>query len=86
MSRRGGGVLIAVNNNFPSSFIPIDCNIVEMIFVRVKIYGTWHIVGAVYIPPNSNINREFFYTVEIIRNNMPVFIIKNSYLFLFLYL
>ncbi|XP_043471434.1 uncharacterized protein LOC122507201 [Leptopilina heterotoma] len=61
-SLRGGGVLIAVNNDFPSVLIPTRCSTIEMVFIRVKVFGVWHIFGAVYIPPNSNVNvyNDFF--------------------------
>ncbi|XP_051160012.1 uncharacterized protein LOC127280792, partial [Leptopilina boulardi] len=82
VSQRGGGVLLSVNNNFPSILIPNSNNSIEVIFVRVNIFGSWHIFGVVYLPPNSDITiyanfyrslEEIFFTYP----NVPIHILGD---------
>lgn len=50
---RGGGVLIAIRNNIPSSILTTYANNVEHLFVKITINNKNYIIGSVYIPPNS---------------------------------
>lgn len=50
---RGGGVLIAVRNNFYSRSVDIHSPNIEHLFVEVRIGLNLFIIVAVYIPPSS---------------------------------
>jgi len=52
----GGGVLIAIKNHYHCSQITIHNNNIEQLFVKLTIGSTLFIIGAVYIPPHSNLN------------------------------
>lgn len=54
MKKRGGGVLIAVNNSIVSEVIPSSVNNIEHLFVKCGRGKSKMLVGAVYIPPNSS--------------------------------
>jgi hypothetical protein len=56
VSTRGGGVLIAVNNRFSCHRLSICDNSVEQLFIRISDKCFSLIIGAVYIPPASDIN------------------------------
>lgn len=50
---RGGGVLLAVNNELISHAIDPVHKDIEQIFVGINVSRTFLIVGCVYLPPNS---------------------------------
>ncbi|EFA13138.1 hypothetical protein TcasGA2_TC002010 [Tribolium castaneum] len=51
---RGGGVLIAVEKNFPSNQVQCDATMREELWVFVYVNSSQLIIGATYIPPNAN--------------------------------
>lgn len=50
---RGGGALIAIRNDIPSSLHSTALNNVEHLFVKITVNKTLFIIGSVYIPPRS---------------------------------
>lgn len=54
---RGGGVLIAVSSNLKSVKVNLCNDVIEQTFVEVKVGKKSYIVGGVYIPPNSAIEK-----------------------------
>jgi len=53
---RGGGVLIAVKSHLPCYCIPLQNNDVEQLFIKLSTGSFLLLIGAVYIPPKSDIN------------------------------
>jgi hypothetical protein len=53
---RGGGVLIAVKNKYRCCRLTILNNNIEQLFVKLSIDSSVLLIGAIYIPPNFNIN------------------------------
>lgn len=53
---RGGGVLIAVKNNYHCGRLTIVNNNIEQLFVKLSFDSSVLLIGAIYIPPNSHIN------------------------------
>lgn len=66
LKQSGGGVLVAVHNDFPSHEITSSVTNVEHIFVYVKLPGLNALICAVYIPPNSpsDLYSSFYRSVE----------------------
>ena len=54
---RGGGVLIAISNNLRSKLVIVDTGSVEQLFVEVRSSRKTLIIGAVYIPPRSSLEK-----------------------------
>lgn len=50
---RGGGALIAIRNDIPSSPLTTAHNNVEHLFVKITVNKKPFIIGSVYIPPKS---------------------------------
>lgn len=53
---RGGGVLIAVKNNFFSRPIDTSVSNVEQLFVILNAAFSRVVIGAVYVPPGSSVD------------------------------
>lgn len=53
---RGGGVLIAVKVQFSCQRLIIQNNLIEQLFIKINLNSEYLIIGAVYIPPHSDIN------------------------------
>lgn len=51
---RGGGALLAIHNDIPSSILSTTVNNVEHLFVKISINKKLFIIGSVYIPPSSS--------------------------------
>lgn len=55
--KRGGGVLIAVSEEFASRLISVPTNEVEELYIEIKCAKQTFIIGGVYIPPNSTVEQ-----------------------------
>lgn len=53
IKKLGGGVLIAIKNEFDSHMVQTNLNI-EATFVLAKIYNEKYLITSVYFPPNSS--------------------------------
>lgn len=53
---RGGGVVIAVKSHLHCYRIPLQNNDVEQLFIKLSLGSFLLLIGAVYIPPKSDIN------------------------------
>jgi len=53
---RGGGVLIAVKSHLHCYSIPLQNNDVEQLFIKLSLGSFLLLIGAVYIPPKSDMN------------------------------
>nr|CAI5852710.1 unnamed protein product [Callosobruchus analis] len=53
---RGGGVLIAVHKSLSSRILPSTQDI-EQLFVLVEVGATQYIIGTVYLPPGSSVDK-----------------------------
>jgi len=71
VSIRGGGVLIAVKNQFSCRRLPILDNSVEQLFIQISEKSLSLVIGAVYIPPAFDINVYdiHFNAIDILLNN-----------------
>ena len=69
----GGGVLIAINENFTSQLLKLPHTKLEILFVLIKLNRTNLIVSAVYIPNCSSIEifTEYFDCVNYVMYNYP---------------
>ncbi|KAF0694325.1 Reverse transcriptase domain-containing protein, partial [Aphis craccivora] len=68
---RGGGVLIAVKSRFSCRRLPILDNSVEQLFIQISEKSSSLVIGAVYIPPASDINVYdiHFNAIDVLLNN-----------------
>ncbi|KAF0713286.1 putative RNA-directed DNA polymerase, partial [Aphis craccivora] len=68
---RGGGVLIAVKSRFSCRRLPILDNSVEQLFIQISEKSLSLVIGAVYIPPASDINvyDTNFNAIDVLLNN-----------------
>ena len=55
--KHGGGVLIAVRNNYSSSILATRYDSLEQIYVKVNVGGTVYIIGSIYIPPSQTYDK-----------------------------
>jgi len=71
VTTRGGGVLIAVKNQFSCRRLPISDNSVEQLFIQISEKSLSLVIGAVYIPPASDINVYdiHFNAIDVLLNN-----------------
>lgn len=84
LKERGGGVIIAVKNNFKSDrIILIGFENLELVIVKVKINHIIIIIICIYIPPNANIHiydcvsealRKVFYNYNLGINDKLIFL------------
>ncbi|KAK9758999.1 hypothetical protein QE152_g331 [Popillia japonica] len=56
LKQRGGGVLIAVRSDYPSSLIKLPSNFCEEIYVSLLIENKEYVFGGVYLPPDSGLD------------------------------
>ena len=69
---RGGGVLIAVKNKFPSRRLHLNNNSIEQLYIEISINSFSLIIGTVYLPPRSDIavyNNHFDLLDNLMSNN-----------------
>lgn len=49
-------MLIAVHRRFVRRFFNVTCTSIEQLFVKIFINSSSVVIGAVYIPPDSDLN------------------------------
>jgi len=71
VTTRGGGVLIAVKNQFSCRRLPILENSVEQLFIQISEKSLFLVIGADYIPPASDVNVYdiHFNAIDVLLNN-----------------
>ena len=70
---RGGGVLIAVRADLSSSKLSLPDSICEELYVSISFNQSFIVCGAVYIPPNSDLNSylDNISSMDFIRTTYP---------------
>lgn len=80
---KGGGVLIAVKNQFSSCRLSLQNNSIEQLFIKITFKSCSLIIGSVYIPPRSDIEYYVIHNNEIdnimCNNSNSKFLIIGDY-------